>query len=134
MNMDWNGLEREMKMLAEKIDYKPDAIIGIVRGGLVPARILSSMLHAKEMYCLTVRKNGDERRVVTEITDDLSDKNILLVEDMLETGKSLIVAKKYLEHRGAKVKTACLFIMPKSEIVPDFFLRKIEEPMHFPWE
>jgi hypoxanthine phosphoribosyltransferase len=66
--------------------------------------------------------------------DDLVNKNVLLVEDMLETGKSLIAAKQYLESKGARVKTACLYVMPISEIVPDFSLRQVEKVEKFFWE
>jgi len=132
--MNWDELQLEVKALAAQIDFAPDMIVGIVRGGLVPARLLSSELRVKEMYALTVKKVDDERKVMNEILEDLSGKKILLVEDMLETGKSLIVAKEYLESKGAKVKTACLYTMPQSEIVPDFSIKKVAEVVRFPWE
>ena len=132
--MNWNELQVEIKALAAKVDFGPDSIVGIVRGGLVPARLLSTELRVKEMYALTVKKVGDERKVMSEILEDLHGKKILLVEDMLETGKSLIVAKKYLGSKGAEVKTACLYTMPHSEIVPDFSLEQVNEVQHFPWE
>lgn len=130
--MDWQTIESEIKKLSEQID-KPDIIVGITRGGVVPARLLCKYLGVKDMYCISVRKAGDERKVVTEISDNL-DKNVLLVEDMLESGKSLIVAKQYLESKGAKVKTACLYTMAISQLEPDFYLQQVEEVQEFPWE
>ena len=132
--MDWQAFHLEIKELSDRIDYHPDTIIGITRGGIVPARILSSSLEIKSMYCLTVRKEGEERRVVTEVLDNLVGKNVLLVEDMLESGRSLIVAKEYFESKGAIVKTACLYIMPCSEIEPNYYLRKVQNTKKFPWE
>ena len=131
--MDWKTLELEIEDLSKKIDYQPDIIVGITRGGIVPARLLSRDLQVKDMYCLTVHKFGEERKVVSEL-DDLVDKNVLLVEDMLETGRSLLVAKQYLEYKGAKVKTVCLYTMPITEIRPDFYLRQVYEVERFPWE
>ena len=132
--MRWDELRGEVKELAGKIDYIPDIIVGIVRGGLVPARLLSSELRVKDMYALTVKRVGEERNVTSDILEDISGKKVLLVEDMLETGKSLIVAKEYLEKKGAEVKTACLYTMPMSEIKPDFSLKEITEVVPFPWE
>ena len=132
--MDWMSFEQEMRTLSEKINYKPDTIIGITRGGIIPARLLSTFLNVKDMYGIGVRKVGEERKVVTEILEDLTDKHVLLVEDILETGRSLIVAKQYLELKGAKVRTACLYTMPISEIEPDFYLTQIQEIKKFPWE
>jgi hypoxanthine phosphoribosyltransferase len=75
------------------------------------------------MYCLNVAKRGEERQVTTLIVDDLSGQNVLLVEDMLETARSMKAARSYLEKdKGANIKTACLYTMPNSEIAPDYFL------------
>ena len=132
--MNWDTLEQEVRELARKVDYTPDCIVGVVRGGLIPARLLSSYLGVKDMYCLTVTKIEEGRKIVTDITANLEGKKILLVEDMIETGKSLIVAKEYLEARGAEVRTICLYTMPISEVAPDYSLRQVEQVEKFPWE
>lgn len=134
--MEWTQFEREIKKLAKKIkgDFLPDIIIGITRGGVVPARLLSRELNVKSMHGISVEKEGEERKVVTDILADIKGKKILLVEDMLETGRSLIVAKKYLEEKEAEVKTACLYTMPQSEIKPEYFLSEVESTQKFPWE
>ena len=135
--MEWKTFEEEMCCLYKKIcesDYKPDIIIGIVRGGLIPARYLSTLSDVKKMDTINVSKDDDKRTVLTEFNYNLKGKEILLVEDMLESGKSLIVVKEYLESKGAIVKTACLYTMPRSEIEPDYYLKEIEYVVTFPWE
>ncbi len=132
--MDWIQFDQEIQALSGKINSQFDVIVGIVRGGLIPARLLSKYLGVKELYCLTVQKQGNERKVVTEITARLQNKKVLLVEDILETGKSLMVAKKYLETKGANVSTAALCVMPISEIEPNFYLKKVEKLVPFPWD
>ncbi len=132
--MSWEKLEQEIRILSEEIDYQPDIIIGVVRGGLIPARLLSTSLRVKEMYCLTVQKVGEERRVTSEIIEDISGKGVLLVEDALETGRSLVVAAEYLAQRGAQVKTACLYTIQQTEIPPDFSLGQVGTIPTFPWE
>ena len=132
--MDWKTFRNEIQNLSEKITDKPDIIVGITRGGLVPARLLSTYLKVKKMHCISVVKSNEERSVVTEITEDMSNKKVLLVEDMLETGRSLVVTKAYLEKKGANVKTACLYTMPISEIKPDYYLKEVDSVLEFPWE
>ena len=132
--MNWKTLTNEVEALAEKISSKPDIVIGITRGGLVPARLLSTFLEVKKMHCVSVVKSDEKRSVVTEITENISGKKVLLVEDMLETGRSLEVAKKYLEEKGANVKTACLYIVPITENKPDHYLREVDSVLEFPWE
>jgi len=132
--MTWEEFEEEIKNLSSKINYTPDVIVGIVRGGIIPARLLSKNLNVKNMYAIIVKKVNDERKITAEISEDITSKQVLLVEDMLETGRSLIAAKKYLEQKGAIVKTVCLYTMPHSEIKPDFYLKEVEEEINFPWE
>ncbi len=132
--MTWEECENEIEKLSTKIDITPDIVIGIVKGGIIPARLLSRNLEVKDMYCLTVKKIGEDRKVTTDIVENISGKDILLVEDMLETGKSLIVAKKYLEGKGVRVTTTCLYTMPITQIKPDYFLKEVTEVKVFPWE
>lgn len=132
--MTWEELEKEIQVLASKIDIHPDIIIGVVRGGLIPARLLSNKLRVNDMYSLTVKKLGEERKVTSEVLEDLTGKKILLIEDVLETGKSLIAAKRYLETKGAIIQTACLYTMPVSELKPDYYLKEVIEAVKFPWE
>src|SRR5690242_5307656 len=131
--MNWDTLEQEIAKLAKMISTKPDILVGIVKGGIIPARLLAQHLGVDEMYCLTVKKIDQKRIVVTEITTDIKNKQILLVEDILETGRSLVYAKEYLEKKGAIVQTASLYKLPTSEIIPDYFLNEITEVYTLPW-
>ncbi|MCK5234489.1 MAG: hypothetical protein KAJ20_00405 [Candidatus Aenigmarchaeota archaeon] len=135
--MDYVTFEDGICRLSRKIGesgYEPDMIIGILRGGAIPARYLSTALDVKKMSAIEVVKDGEGRRVVAAPTYDLDGLEILLVEDMLESGKSLDVGEKYLESKGAIVTTACFYIMPQTVIKPDFYLEEIEDVVNFPWE
>lgn len=131
---NWDVFTNEIKKFAKSIDYQPDCIIGIARGGVIPAVLLAEYLKVKDMYTLKVRIEGNERKIIAEVFTDISNKNVLLVEDMLETGQSMAVVKNYLQQKGAKVKTACLYVMAKTEFVPDYYLREVSEKPRFPWE
>ncbi|MBW3568905.1 phosphoribosyltransferase domain-containing protein [Candidatus Parcubacteria bacterium] len=132
--MNWYEVDNELKLLASKCSKKPDIIIGIVRGGLIPARLLAKHLGIKDMYCLTVKKYGDERLVTNEINENLAGKHILLVEDVLESGTSLIAAKEYLESCGANVETASMYWQPHTKIQPDYYVAERTEVPVFPWD
>ncbi len=132
--MTWEILTDEVRKLSEKIDYQPDCIIGIARGGVIPAVLLSRQLKIQDMYVLKVRNEGNERKIMAEVFTDVRNKKVLLVEDMLETGKTMIVVKDYLESKGAIVRTACLYVMPHTEMKPDYYLEERSAVEHFPWE
>jgi hypoxanthine phosphoribosyltransferase len=124
----------EIKKLAQMVDFVPDVIVGVARGGIVPARLLSTLLNVKRVHCITVERMGEVRTVVGEIGEDLKGKKVLLVEDMLETGKSMDAALDYLASKHAETKTICLYVMPDSSTKPDYFLREVNRVVEFPWE
>lgn len=80
-----------------------------------------------------MRRNGNDRKIDAPLLVDVSNKRILLVEDMIETGRALTEGKRFLEGRGALVQTACLYTMPQSEIVPDYSLSRVDKVTDFPW-
>lgn len=132
--MNWQTVEKEIDKLSKIVRTHPDIIIGIARGGLVPARLIASKLSVKEMYCLTVKKDGTERKVANNILVDLQDKKVLLMEDVLESGRSLLAAKEYLEKLGALVETIAIYTTPETEIEPDYFIKQLQKVPSFPWE
>ncbi len=124
-------MENEVAALREKITIHPEVLVGIVRGGVVPTRLLSNHLNVPTMYCISVEKR---KHILTEIIENLEGKMVLLIEDAIDTGRNLIMVKKYLEGKGATVKTACLYTTSRSEIAPDYFLRQVDSIPEFPWE
>ncbi|MBT3690504.1 hypothetical protein HOE31_01185 [bacterium] len=134
--MDWPTFDKEIDQLISKIDIKPDLIIGIARGGVIPAVAVANRLGIEQFHALKVIRNGDKREIITKVTEIIEGKVVLLVDDMLESGKGSKLAKEYLEDKGAKVVVACFYVMPetKQEIVPDYFLKTVDEIIKFPWE
>lgn len=121
------------KVRASELDF--DGVVGILRGGVVPARLLVARLAIRDMYAVNVKKRSEERIVTTTIGEELSGHRLLLVEDVLESGGSLRAAKEYLEtQKGAIVGTAALHFTAASEVIPDFSLGQIDAVPHFPWD
>ena len=131
--MNWEEVQEKINKLYGKIDFKPDIVSGVAKGGVIPAVMIAEKLGVKDMYAITVKKHEGKRRVMTKLTEDIAHKKILLVEDAVESGKSMLAAKKYLEGKGAIVKTAALFIKDSSPVKPDYALESFEDS-NFPWE
>lgn len=137
-NINWSTVERNVDDLTAKIrqaDVEFDGVVGILRGGVIPARLLVAQLAIADMYALNVKKRGSERIVTTNIDEDLSGRHLLLVEDVLESGGSLLAAEEYLEEqKRAIVGTVAIYFTAASEVIPDFTLGQIDEVPHFPWD
>ncbi len=132
--MNWAEVESAVQAVAGQIKHKPDAIVAVVRGGLIPGRLLSKHLDVRRMFALSVEKNGISRRVVSRIDTPISGLHLLLVEDVLETGDSLQEAKQYLESCGAAVETLSLYTTPRTKIAPDHFISVLQVVPSFPWD
>lgn len=138
--ISWRDIGRYTQELTELIadsGFKPELIVGIARGGLIPAALLAIRLRLP-LISMGVAKKDQERQIVPNPLvnyENLKDKKILLVEDMFEAGKSADTAQKFLQENGAEVKTACYFTSNISEIQPDYVLQQgITNKVAFPWE
>ena len=133
----WENVYLVSRKLAEKIKrsgYQPDIIIGLARGGWVPARNLCDFLGVKDLVSLKMEHWGvtatpdGEAKVKFPIKLNLSGKNVLVVDDCSDTGKSLVEAKKYVEKlrpKQARTATMQIFDTTPKEGIPDFYVEKI---------
>lgn len=140
----WNQIYDMLLDLANKIQgdgYKPDVIIGIARGGLVTARILSDLLETPELaiiqieYYVSIAQPRQEPILKQGLSTPLTGKKTLLVDDISDTGKSLQLAKNHLQQQGAKeIKTATLYAKPQTITKPDYYEKQTSHWIVFPWD
>ncbi|MHA1937105.1 MAG: phosphoribosyltransferase, partial [Candidatus Thorarchaeota archaeon] len=121
--------------------FKPDAVVGIARGGWIPARILSDVLYADTLqnirieYYSDVGKKGREPKITQPITGSMEGRRILLVDEVADTGDSLYYAIDHVRTLGAgDVRTAVLHWKPWSRVKPDFYMVQTESWTVYPWE
>ncbi|MEM4359166.1 MAG: phosphoribosyltransferase [Candidatus Bilamarchaeaceae archaeon] len=140
--ISWEEATRMSERLAEMVaDYKPDVLVGVSRGGLVPVRILADVLGTSKVGVLGVQfyKKIGETKDFPEITHemplDVKGKKVLIVDDVSDTGKSLVAAREYILRKGAKeVKIATLHFKPHSILKPDYFIGVTTAWLVYPWE
>ena len=143
MKLIWGDVDKICRQLAKKVKrkFKPDLILAVSRGGLIPGRLLSEHLNNKNITALRIafyKSPGStfkKPKVLEELKTAVRKKRILVVDDVTESGKTLILVKHYLEERGAKeVKFATMFHKMKSKIKPDFYIRITDKWIVYPWE
>lgn len=144
--VSWDEIEDWVDKLCEKIkkSFRPDIIIGLTRGGWVPARLVCDRLKVKnllavktEHWGLTATKDG-KAKLVHGINLDITGKNILVIDDITDTGQSLTLVTDHIKEKSPKeLKTATLLHITHSKIAPDFYA--VEVPKEewtwfiFPW-
>lgn len=138
-NIDWNEFEDLIDALSKKIisdNFQPDILIAIARGGWVPARYLSDKLSVKKMASIGLTYTDSNRTVIEAYSypGNLDGKKVLVIEDRLESAKSLKTAKELLFEDAADVRAATLFIRSDSIVKPEYYLSSDDEEIIFPWE
>lgn len=130
--------------LAERIaadEFRPDAIIGIARGGLTLAGALGYALDVKMLGSLNVEFYtgvGEtlEAPIVLPPTldqDSLRGKTILLVDDVADSGRTLKLVVQLLQAGGGEVRTVCLYSKPGTVEEPYYVWKQTSQWIMFPW-
>ena len=89
----WSQVEGAVLDIARQMsahDWKPDYIVGITRGGLVPANLLSQYTGVK-MHTLNVslRDNSESESNLWMAEDAFKNKKILIVDDINDQGSTI---------------------------------------------
>ena len=92
-NFGWDTITSMSLKLADQVrksNWRPDYIVGLTRGGLVPAVLLS---HELEVPCETLKvalRDGEEQEHNYAMAEDAyNGKKILIVDDINDTGETL---------------------------------------------
>ncbi len=134
----------ESLQLSSKIlqsGYYPDVVIGVLRGGYIIARLVTDVIQVEDLGVVEVKfykgiGERAERPIITQpLTTDVRGKKVLIIDDVVDSGRTLQVVSEQVRLRGAKdVKSAALYYKPKSIIKPDYFIVETEAWVFFPWE
>lgn len=113
--LNWDEIERLTDILSIKIKLShPDvsSIMGLPRGGLIPAVILSHKLDIPLVFTPT--------------------ENTLIVDDICDSGETFV--KIYMQY--PHLKFACLHFKPHVSIFnPTIYAQEVgDEWLYYPWE
>ena len=100
-------------------------VIAILRGSFVFAADLIRALHRAGMRpqvdFLTLSSYGDRTvghkvRVVRDLADDPSGREVLLVDDILESGRTIAAAREMLVKRGTRSVRLCVLLQKPDKL------------------
>lgn len=143
--VSWSkALEYCYKLASMLLDANenPDVIVAISRGGLVPARIVSDVLGVDELVVIRSKHWGiagrlyEKPRIYMDSHMDIVGKNVLIVDEVVDTGQTLIEIVNTLKTIGtSSVKTAVLHYKSTSRFKPDYYVEKLDEWVwiFYPW-
>ena len=142
--MTWPELGAAARHLAETVNgdgFRPDIILAIARGGLLPAAAVAYALGVKNTYTMNVEfyTDVDQRLDVPMVLPpvpeliDVGHSALLIVDDVADTGATLQVVQRFCEGKVADVRTAVLYEKSRSVVKCDYVWRRTDRWITFPW-
>ncbi|GAB89950.1 phosphoribosyltransferase [Gordonia rhizosphera] len=134
---------RTLAQMVADDGFVPDIILGIARGGLIPAGAMAYALDCKLLISLNVEFYTGIGETLTEPvllpslleSSGLTDQRVLVVDDVADSGKTLKLVNDYCEQQGrvAEVRNAVLYQKPHTITRPDYCWRTTDKWINFPW-
>lgn len=143
-NLSWKDIDDITEELIKNIKtsgFKPDYLVGITVGGLIPLGMLAKGLGMNTVVTVSANSYEGQERGNLNITYlpsiDLTAKKVLLIDEIVGSGETLRQISQILlnQYKVSELKTA-VFVVSKNEckFLPDFHIVKTMEWIVFPWE
>ena len=143
----WVDVERMVGKLLHALprnrDY--DSLLVITRGGMVPACLISERTGIRNILCAAVVLYEDEERTLPEpafvqFPEDrhVRGRRILVVDDVWDSGSTVVAVRERLRKAGAEVHVCVLHYKPgRSKFPgdgPDFYAAATDGWIVYPWD
>ena len=142
----WSDFDNDILDISKQLqdaEWVPDYIVGVKRGGLIPAVKLSHIFNKPLiMMSCQLRDSNDKEVRLYEVEEISNDKKVLIVDDICDSGitMSQIILKFYSNGFNIdNIKTSSLLYNKSQKFVVDYYAKNIDRSTDkrwiiFPWE
>lgn len=133
--VDVNILAKDIKS-----SFMPDAIVAIARGGMTLGHFLAEALEMRDLYSLNSIHYEETKKLdyinIFNIPDLSKATKVLLVDDIIDSGETMIEIKKVLAEKypHIEMQIATVFYKEKALVHPDFAVREADAWIEFFWD
>ena len=131
--------KEDLKALTQKIDQEFDVILPIARGGLSMGQMLGEYYNIREVYAINTIGYDDTEKLkevtVFNIPNLEMTKQVLIVDDIVDSGDTLVEVLKVLEDKYPSIEffTASIFYKPTAIIEPTWWVKEPRGWIEFFW-
>ena len=117
-------LINDLILIVRESQFKPDCVVGVVRGGYIPSEAISRALKVP-LVLVRASSYSDKSKIGSPVISEFIGKpfgKVLIVDDLVDTGDTLLQVKEILKDFNPKTAV----IWAKKDNVADFFVKKVE--------
>ncbi|WP_165785192.1 phosphoribosyltransferase [Aliarcobacter cryaerophilus] len=120
--------------------FQADAFLSVARGGLTLSHLMAQTMNQRNIFTINSisydRKNQKDSIDIFNIPDLKSYKKVLIIDDIVDSGKTMIEIFKILNEKfpNCEFKLATLFYKKTALIKPDFYINETDMWIEFFWE
>lgn len=133
--LDWDDIENLVEKTVIKIkknnNKKYDLIIGIKKGGIIPAILIARELDIKDIEFITIRRN----KILNFNKFHKDKKYLLIIDEIYDTGKTFSIVNEYFKR--LEYDYACLvsrYKIPDNNKIVTGKVLNHKKWIVFPWE
>lgn len=136
-HLPWNEFHRDTRALTRRLLASGKSwrgIVGIARGGLIPAAIIAREMDIRLVDTLCIASYDHDRQGAPQIlkTADGDGSGLLLIDDLVDTGVTAAVARELLP----RATMAAVYAKPAGMASAEYWQREFDQDVwiHFPWD
>jgi len=140
--VSWDQFHRDSRALAWRLAASGPyaAVVGITRGGLVPAAIVARELDIRVVETISVASYDHQTQAAPRILKGISEHvlqmgetgRLLVVDDLVDTGATMRIVREMLPH----AHVATVYAKPQGRPLVDSFITEVSQDtwIYFPWD
>lgn len=132
---------RDLAHAVANSGFRPDVIVAVARGGLIPAGALGYALDVKDLHVLNIEfYTGVGTTLAAPVllppvpdNEALGGKKALVVDDVADSGSTLALVKEICQRYADDVRCAVVYEKSRSIVKCEYVWRHTDSWINFPW-
>lgn len=133
----WHQIHQGCSIITQTIiQYEkspPTMVAGVVRGGLIPATIISHILNDIPVIPLmySSKTGRGDNKTQSNILPKIENETLLILDDIIDSGNSMLEIINHFKQFDVELVISSLYYKEEAAVTPDYYMEKI--PVNGPW-